>query len=175
LGKIGINSPPIYQFKTFDEHIKELNKEHDFFEKAEILRSKSTVMNEIKVNNINRYENNNNNKNYNKNYNNNFHNNYYCHICRTKGHSTDHCKYNLLIKKAINQILIFFSVKRIKILLKDIIKIIITPLILLIIMKMKIIKITIILFLKIIMMMKMKYILILQEIFHSFKIVIIQQ
>ena len=52
-------------------------------------------MNDINVNNIYRNENNtNNNKNYNKNYNNNFHNNYYCHICRTKGHSTDHCKYN---------------------------------------------------------------------------------
>jgi len=34
--KIGINSPPIYQFKTFDGLIKELNKRHDFFEKAEI-------------------------------------------------------------------------------------------------------------------------------------------
>jgi len=24
---------------------------------------------------------------------------YYCHICKTKGHSTDHCKYNLLIRE----------------------------------------------------------------------------
>ena len=51
-------------------------------------------MNDINVNNIYRNENNTNNKKYyNKNYN-KFHNNYYCHICRTKGHSTDHCKYN---------------------------------------------------------------------------------
>jgi len=40
LDKIGINSPPIYQFKTFDELIKELNKRHDFFEKAEIFKIK---------------------------------------------------------------------------------------------------------------------------------------
>jgi len=77
LDKIGINSPPIYDFKTFDELIKELNKRHYFFEKAEILRSKSTVMNDINVININRNENNNNNKNYKKNYNNKFHNDYY--------------------------------------------------------------------------------------------------
>ena len=58
-------------------------------------------MNDINVNNINRNENNNNNnKIYNKNYNNKFHNHYYCHICRTKGHSTDHCKYNLLIQES---------------------------------------------------------------------------
>jgi len=56
-------------------------------------------MNDINVNNINRNENNNNNKNYNKNYNNKLHNDYYCHICRTKGHSTDPCKYNLFIKE----------------------------------------------------------------------------
>jgi len=46
LNKIGINSPPIYQFKTFDELIKKekkLNKRHDFFEKAEILRSKEVL------------------------------------------------------------------------------------------------------------------------------------
>ena len=61
-------------------------------------------MNDINVNNINRNENNNNNnnnnKNYHKNYNNKFHNDYYCHICRTKGHSTDHCKYNHSIKES---------------------------------------------------------------------------
>ena len=43
--------------------------------------------------------NNNKNKNYKKNLNNKIHNDYYCHICRTKGHSTDHCKYHLLIKE----------------------------------------------------------------------------
>ena len=56
-------------------------------------------MNDINVNNININENNNNNKNYNKNFNNKFHKDYYCHIYRTKGHSTDHYKYNLLIKE----------------------------------------------------------------------------
>ena len=54
LDRIGINSPPIYSYKTFDDLIKELNKRHDFFEKAEILRLKTTVVNNSKVNNINK-------------------------------------------------------------------------------------------------------------------------
>ena len=52
--------------------------------KLKNLRSKSTVMNDINFNNINRNENNYNNKDYNKNFNNKFHKDYYCHICRTK-------------------------------------------------------------------------------------------
>jgi len=64
LDRIGINSPPIYSYKTFDDLIKELNKRHDFFEKAEILRSKTTVVNDSNVNNINRNKPNN-NKNHN--------------------------------------------------------------------------------------------------------------
>ena len=96
LDRIGINSPPIYSYKTFDDLIKELNKRHDFFEKAEILRSKTTVINDSNVNNINKNKPNN-NKNYNNT--NKIRNEYYCHICKTKGHTTDHCKYNLLIRE----------------------------------------------------------------------------
>jgi len=87
LDRIGINSPPIYSYKTFDDLIKELSKKHDFFEKAEILRSKTTVVNDSNVNNINKNKPNN-NKNYNNS--NKIRNEYYCHICKTKGHSTDH-------------------------------------------------------------------------------------
>ena len=31
LDRIGINSPPIHSYKTFDDLIKELNKRHNFF------------------------------------------------------------------------------------------------------------------------------------------------
>jgi len=31
LDRIGINSPPNYSYKTFDDLIKEFNKRHDFF------------------------------------------------------------------------------------------------------------------------------------------------
>ena len=66
-----------------------------FLKKAEILRSETTVVNDLNVNNINRNKRNN-NKNNNSN---KIRNEYYCHICKTKGHSTDHCKYNLLIRE----------------------------------------------------------------------------
>jgi len=57
LDRIGINSQPIYSYKTFDDFIKELNKRHDFFEKAEI----RTMINLI-MNNNNFFENNNENE-----------------------------------------------------------------------------------------------------------------
>jgi len=69
-----------------------------FLKKAEILRSETTVVNDLNVNNINRNKRNN-NKNYNNS--NKIRNEYYCHICKTKGHSTDHCKYILLIRENI--------------------------------------------------------------------------
>jgi len=65
-----------------------------FLKKTKILRFTIT----LNVNSINRNKRNN-NKNYNKNFNNKIYNDYYFHICETQGHSTDHCKYNLLIKE----------------------------------------------------------------------------
>ena len=77
---------------------KNKTKDKIFFEKAEILRSKYKIINDLNVNNIN-WNKRNNNKNYTKNFNKKINNDYYCHIYRIKGHSSDHCKYNSLIKK----------------------------------------------------------------------------
>jgi len=64
LYKIGINSPPIYNFNTFDELVTELYKRHDFFEKANILKSSNNNIKEESVNNINKKQEN--NKTFNK-------------------------------------------------------------------------------------------------------------
>jgi len=124
----------------------------------------------------------NNNKDYNKNFINKIYNDYYCHIWRIKGHShsTDHCKYNLLIKennksnannnknyeivnnknknssKGYNK----NSYHSIDIIDNN--------------KKMIIVKTLTIILLKIMLIMKMKWILISQEIFQSFKTLMTQ-
>jgi len=84
LNKIGINSPPIYSFKNFNDLVNELYKRHDFFEKANILKYPNNMFIDLNVNNVNKG----------KSYNNiNSKKEYYCHICKVKGHSTDFCKF----------------------------------------------------------------------------------
>lgn len=48
-----LTHPKFIAIKVFKDLINELNKRHAFFERAEILRSKNTVINDLKVNNLN--------------------------------------------------------------------------------------------------------------------------
>jgi len=63
---------------------------HDFFEKVNILKYSNDIPSDSNINNINRSK-----LNFNKNSN----RKYYYHICKTKGHSSDFCKFNSLTKE----------------------------------------------------------------------------
>ena len=82
-----------------DELVSELYKRHDFFKKANILKSSNDITNETSVNNINKKQER--IKTLNK-INIKESREYYCHICKTKGHSTNYFKFNLLTKEDNN-------------------------------------------------------------------------